>query len=531
MELSGDAANGWLRPLRREFVGVLFLIAGFFVLNLITYNYFPAVWCDEVAYSEPAINKILQGSYTTSVWEFNPVNTFPIVNCPLYGMTLLPWLALTGTSLVAVRSFNYMLMGLTAYLCWVISWRFRLVRTPLARFMTVGMLHVGYGMSFAYRSCRPDVLGLVCLVALVLVFGIKGQSLRQFWLGIFSAACVWIGLQIALFAGFMYVVIWIIYKRGNLRELICMAGGMATGVLSLMLFLYWQGVLSYFLPPIIGVVDKSYSVAPSASRLLIVTALLRRIAAEYLEDFSTAILIPALIVTALVYRRAINFSARKLVLCSLVMLFGTPILFEIFGHFAFYYSGLRFVPATLALFAVISDLTPGRKSLLRWCLMASAIGAMLVGLPLRLGITVACCKLAPRENLQRIIAMHISPNDVAFTDHATFFEVKQIASTVYDPDTSVGLLSAFVRGYDLTDEQRRLVSVLVIHPEHKERVCGYFGGDWAPVTGLFGDTQDFITLSRLPIVGKKFTNHASQPQIERSQVQMFRRVSQNAAKE
>src|SRR5437899_1800320 len=120
-------------PPRREWVSVLSIIALFFAFNLITYNFFPAVWCDEVAYSEPAINKILHGSYTTTVWEFNPVNTFPIINCPLYGMTLLPWLAVTGTSLIAVRSFNYLLMGLAAYLCWEISWRFSLVTTSFGR--------------------------------------------------------------------------------------------------------------------------------------------------------------------------------------------------------------------------------------------------------------------------------------------------------------------------------------------------------------------------------------------------------------
>src|SRR6266481_8306992 len=86
MGLSGEYVAG-RKPARWEFVSVLLLISGLFAFNLATYNYFPAVWCDEVSFSEPAINKILHGAYTTTVWEFNPANTFQIVNCPLYGMS------------------------------------------------------------------------------------------------------------------------------------------------------------------------------------------------------------------------------------------------------------------------------------------------------------------------------------------------------------------------------------------------------------------------------------------------------------
>jgi hypothetical protein len=38
--------------------GVLLLIIGIFVINLLTYNYYPNVWCDEPTFSEPAINLV-----------------------------------------------------------------------------------------------------------------------------------------------------------------------------------------------------------------------------------------------------------------------------------------------------------------------------------------------------------------------------------------------------------------------------------------------------------------------------------------
>src|SRR5215472_7747010 len=141
-------------------------------LNLVSYNQYPSVWCDEVLYSEAAINLVRHHSYIAVAYEFQPPNTFPIVNCPLYGLTMIPWLKATGTSLLAVRAFNYVLMTLAAFLLWVAGWRFGWVRSPLARLVMVVVVFAGYGMSFAYRSCRPDILGMVCLLALLLSMGI-----------------------------------------------------------------------------------------------------------------------------------------------------------------------------------------------------------------------------------------------------------------------------------------------------------------------------------------------------------------------
>src|SRR5438876_7054592 len=99
------------KPTRAERLGLAAMLILFLGLNLASYNCYPEVWCDEVWFSEPAINLVKHGSFTTSVWQGQPANTFPAVNCPLYTMSLVPWLALTGTSVLSVRSFNYALLS------------------------------------------------------------------------------------------------------------------------------------------------------------------------------------------------------------------------------------------------------------------------------------------------------------------------------------------------------------------------------------------------------------------------------------
>src|SRR4051812_36112881 len=220
-------------PKFQEWVWVLLLIAALFVSDVATYNFYPAVWCDEVLFSEPAINRVQQGAFTTTVWEFQPANTFPVVNCPLYSMALVPWLATTGTSLLAVRSFNYALMALASLLLWIASWRFGIVKTPILRLLMLGLFHCGYGISFAFRCSRPDILGLNCLLLLFLAFKVRGLWFRRLLLFFLAATTVWIGLQVALFACVAYMTIWFVLRTTELREFVFLSSGIAVGAGSL----------------------------------------------------------------------------------------------------------------------------------------------------------------------------------------------------------------------------------------------------------------------------------------------------------
>ena len=80
-------------------------------------------------------------------------------------------------------------------------------------------------------------------------------------------------------------------------------------------------------------------------------------------------------------------------------------------------------------------------------------------------------------------------------------------------------------GYDLSTRDKGAVSVLIIRPEQKERICNYFGGRWKALTVPFGEMQDFSPLTSLPILGRRFASQAAQPQMARFQVQVFRRFS------
>ena len=250
------------RPGRWEWISLLLLLLGFLGFNLATYNFYPNVWCDEVWFSEPAVNFVQNGSFTTTTWQFQPANTFPTVNCPFYSLALVPWLKLTGTTLLSVRAFNYSLMAMASFLVWLISWRFGLVKNSWLRLLMVTVLHLGYGISFAYRCSRPDILGLVSLALLALSFQFQRRLIRESCLFILAATTIWIGLQVSLFAWFACAVAGVVFGRNIFRALIVLSIGMCFGLGSVLLFFAGKGVLAWFLPMVIGWLGKRYAHAP-----------------------------------------------------------------------------------------------------------------------------------------------------------------------------------------------------------------------------------------------------------------------------
>ena len=516
-------------PRAWEWTGILLVIVGFVLFNLATCNLYPNVWCDEISFSEPAINLVRNGSFTSFVWYHEPSNVFPTVNCPLYTMVLVPWLAAMGTTVLAVRSFNYVAMALAAFLLWVSLWRLSLVRIPWARLAVVVLAHLGYGMTVAYRCSRPDILAAVCLLLLLLSFAIERRGLRGVCILGLAAVSVWIGLQVALFVAFAGLGGWLVLRRIRFREMVVLSLGLAAGAGSLLLLLYWKGVLRYFLPHVVGLLGKRYAHSQHLSIPGAAHRVIKETIIGYVEDFTSLPLIIGLLLALAATWKHLSTSTRRVALYCLLLVFGVPLLFNLAAHYAFYYSYMKFGPTILGFFAVFSELTilkkPGFPVWLRGVLIGLICTAMLVGLPLRLAVTSICCHLIPRSEIQRVMDDHIHPGDVVLSDYAVFFEVKHATTVVYNFFSSSTLASSGIPGRDLTMEEKSAVSTMVVRPKYAKSLGTFLGGEWQPVTSPFGDTQDFRAFERLPVLGPKLVRYATGAQTDRYQVQIFTRRS------
>jgi hypothetical protein len=542
-----------LMPSRTEWLCVLLVLAALFGLDMLTYNYYPKVWCDDVVFSEPAMNFVKSGSFTTMVWPFQPPGTFPTVNCPTYMILLAGWLSFAGTSLLAIRSLNYVLMGGAAFLAWLLSWKFNLLKSPRTRLALVALMHLGYGISFSYRYSRADILGVVFLLLLALCFGITSPRRRGYAVLLVAAAIPWIALQTALYAAFATFVAWIVLRRLRFQGLMVVWLGLLLGGLSLTVFLAGNGLLAYFLNGANAVVGVFYAEphAPGIGGWL--AALVKRVVPFYFRDFSTATLLLGLAVLGLLNGcRCLSARTRRFVVACLIVVVCVPPLFTLAGNYAFYYSCLLYVPALFAFLAAGSELAGsqklGARAFLRLVFVGTMLATALVGLPLDLILTASFCTVTPRSTIQAIVDSHITRRDVVFADVAVFVEVKRRADTMYTWQSSQTFCAARIGGHLVTPEERVLlgrsavlnplmpgrvftpqeeqsVSVLVVRPELEGLCTNAFGGQWIAVTPPFGDTQDVASVARWPVVGPRLAHHFEQEHVERYQVQIFRRVS------
>ncbi len=523
-------------PAVREWFGVLVLLALLFGLDLLTYNISPTVWCDDISFTEPAINFVLRGSYTSAVWPFQPLNTFPAVNCPLYTQSIAGWLALFGTDLFAVRSYNYFLMTVSCLLFWLLLHRLKLLPSARWRLAFVTVFHLGYGISFAYRCSRPDTLGLCLTLVLGLLFAARPAPARNFWLLAVSVVLPWVSLTGGLYAGLACFCAVLVLGRSRFFEAVVVWAGLAVGVLSLVWFLVSQNALQNFIAGANSAVGDHYFLASKASILTRIGWLSAITLPEYFKEYSSTILWMGSLVLLVLCRRELKANANwRVIIGSALLLVATPLVFNLTGHYAFYYSYTIFTPA-LILFAAAAfpasrpELRPQTAGILpTMVIFTTIVATALVGLPLRTAINLALTKIVPRAEIQRHVAMVVTTNDVVFTDDTAFFEVKPLAKVVYNRWSFIDFICTPFPGRHMTQADKDSLNKIVVRADQSNFFIKFFGGQWRAVTEPFGDITRWDLIERLPLVQKKVKTYLEQPQTFRYRLQVFERVSPAAS--
>ena len=508
--------NEFPKPGLGEWLAMMGLLLAFWGFHVSSYNWYPTPWSDEVTYSEPAINLAQGHGFTTSIWQFQAAGTFWAVNPPLYGLVLSGWVRAMGTSVQALRCFNLTLYTLVVFLLWVAAWKFKLIQSVTGRFMLIGLLQLGFGISLAFRSARPDVLGMFCLAVLFVTFLIPSQRVRGLFLASCAAVAPWIGLQVALYAIIVCFIAWSAPRVATLRDLLCVSLGISIGACLLVVFLVRNDALAAF--------RLSVHVVTGGGGL----GRLGNAVTSYFKDFSSVPLLLALGLFAFRSWGSWLPQTRRIIL-SVGLVYGTvPLVFNLSADFRSYYAYMIYVPLVLAFTHVFSEILaqqiPGRARISDKVFVGAAMAAMLIGLPLRLLLTTAFCNIAPRPDLRNVLATHLRPDDVVFSEYFTFFEAKTMTPSVYAPFSAKGLAHISDLGLELTPKQRARVDLMIVKPGEKDAMARYFGGEWKAVSEPFGDSVCADKLLRVPIFGAKLQTFFYHAPTARFQVQVFRRV-------
>jgi hypothetical protein len=295
----------------------------------------------------------------------------------------------------------------------------------------------------------------------------------------------------------------------------------------MLLVFFINGVLPNFMGTLFQAANEQAHFARKASFLGSVPRRMLGALTGPVQDFSCLPLLLGLVVSWFWFRRRTGPANLPAIAFLFALYVAIPLVFNFTGHFAFYYSYMIYVPLVLAFLHVFDRRpampVPGRDLAFKTVLTCALLGAMLVGLPLRLGLALKFFDIVPRTNYAKIIQAELRPDDVVFAHYTAFFEAKRVAQNVYGPMYGKYLANLTPAAHEFTPEEKQSLTVLIIWKHQFDFFQGYFGGDWVAVSEPFGDSSTLGRSADIPLIGRRMRTHFESPQLQRYKLQIFRR--------
>jgi len=458
---------------RKEAAIIAGILVAFLALNLLTGSRSPTVWTDEVAYADPAINLVQHGEFTSTAWETQLSSEHWAGNVPLYPWLLAGWIQIFGVSITAVRSLNYVLIMLATVLLWLLARRTGWIDHPVARIAFVILVLSGYGITYAYRSGRPDMIGLVIISGGGLAATLHRPVHRYGALLVAGILLPIAGLQFLPY-GALLCGLGLYWAPVRLTRLSMAVGsGALLGGGLLIGYYRYHGVWDDFLQSITRHTAAGQDLSAKLSEA---STLL------FVDPSYTLLLIGVLVVGAL---RMWNSQPQMEVLSApaaylLAAAVGTPLLLFAVGKYPTSYSWMGYVPLVFGSCVAASSVTWGRQG-------AIAVGALClvacgIGLPARATVTILQWDGRSYAPVERVVSSHVRAQDTVFTTYQGYYAVKTEAEAVYLPKY-LWYLSEAKR------DELRAVDKMVARPEEKKFWGERLGGTWRQVALMKADER------------------------------------------
>ncbi|MES2924203.1 MAG: hypothetical protein V4819_21815 [Verrucomicrobiota bacterium] len=498
-------------PNVRELVCALLISAFLLVIDLSTFHLFPTPWPDDISFSEPAINLATRGALDTFVWPAQPSGTFWTANTPLYPLILSGWIEVAGFSLFAIRSFNYLLISIACIGVWMLALRFGICRSMWARLSLIPMIHLGYGVSFAYRSSRPDILGLLILLLYVYSLTITRTTRRRTLCTACAIAAVWTGPQLGILIGAGALLALTLGWIARTDVVATIIGGSLGAVSFFLTLLAFDAVPNFMASVALGRTGGIGIEIPVLMKL-------RKCLVAYVSDYSFVPIFSAAVCLAAAGWPAFDRQVRKQLVFLASWISMIPWLLNFTSNYGYYYSYMLHVPACWSLVLVFDRVRFATRR--PKALVGAFIGAILVGtavgLPLRLAIALHEVDFMPRAAIATTLQNHLRATDTVLSDNATFFEVKAIAPLVFG--------EYYHRLGGMNVSEKASLTALVLYPKDFESVSSSVGGEWEAVGDTFGDVRLPDAGSTPPMLTKLLDRYFSSPQMIRAPLQVYRRT-------
>jgi hypothetical protein len=488
---------------RRELYALAAMIGLSLVLNVATYHLHPVVWQDEAAYTDPAINWLQDKGFTSSGWYAQPKEAFWAGNVPLHQGLLIVWIKAFGFSLMSTRGLNYLFWALSALLFWVGLKRHGLVKDPWLRLLGVAVLLSANTIAFSLRSARPDGIAILLACAAFVVLSMEHKLARNLLLLLLEILFPWAGLQLAVFAGLMGGLYFLLFRR-YFVPLAITGAGIAIGAGGLVLFYRAHGVWDGFLA---SIQDHSAESVELGTRLVEAMVALP----ETLIRGESFMLLLGAYLYYWVFMIPKEKRMRLVSLVPLILTVAIPFFMRFAGKFPGYYFWMLVIPFTAASLAAVEASWSDRVKFYpvhRAVLIAMVGLGMLVGFPTRLAVSVYEYSQRDHHGMEKLVEdLAISPDAKVFADFHAYFPFKQKGAVVFTPLYLNMLTPAEIQSLDY----------VAIHPGRLE-IFQQLGGNeaWVEIDRWPGDSTGKLKKSYNTVV------YARRPSLSTSQAPMSR---------
>lgn len=341
----------------------------FVILNLVTLEWTPLPWIDEISYSDYSVNYVLDGEWRTTAWFGDKNNQAYSVYPPLYQFVLVPWIWLFGVSPLACRSLNVILAFIS---CLVIYRGMKKANLINSKLILICFLLLFWGadlFSWMYRNGRVDILNMLCTTCFFSCFYnyLLGSS-SKWWLVFWSFLVFISGIQACPFIAGVLIILLLFDRKiraKTIKALFLFLGGSFFGLFGLSLLFGLQGhLLSFYyrtfffssslkkiavtlLPYFADVLN--INVAEITSKLVVSESdpFSHKLLEAYMANVEYLIIsaINILAFSYIIYKKRLKIKSQEGILGLIVFLI--PLMMGLAGRFSPYYTWMCYIPAIL----------------------------------------------------------------------------------------------------------------------------------------------------------------------------------------
>ena len=466
-----------------EFLLVLGLVAVLFAVNLATIQIYPMAWLDEAGYADPAINLARGYGLTSSTWYNVYWGKFWFSYPPLYPFLLASWISWLGVDFTTIRLFNVAVISGTALALWHYTRRCGLFPSLFGRVVVVLLPLLGYGVSFTYRSARPDTL---CALLAVLALNASLLSDRRWrWAALIAVGSLvpWAGLQLAAFAVIVGLLIALWWPREALRVFLPLGLGMGLGLVALLGFYAANDSLYGF---VVATFGSYHTVVGQIAQLVLLhdvrsanhfRQLPLLLPAVVFQERSTVFAAAAAVLLLISLRRVTEGAAFKAGRFAVAAALAIPILMELACKYSLYYTWTGLLTVGIATVACLElsprlpALRPARR------LAIGCLGlALLVGLPVQLGRAYGEQAARDYDALRAYVRARVAPGDWVYISEPPYFAVVERGGVPVLAQYATSRLAP-----DIPEDQRRRIKLLIVRPDEVKDAIERLGGSWRPL--------------------------------------------------